>query len=106
MHLGWQDAILTYILSVVRLLILDRQIFGGKKTSVVHAYIRKQGKVDSKYYIDETKYEPGNSLSECMISPNITNHLLRNFLFHTVLFSVNVRWLSFMRTWISKAVFL
>ena len=93
-------------MSVVRLLILDRQIFGGKKTSVVHAYIRKEGKVDSKYYIDETKYEPGKSLSECMISPNITRHLMRNILFRTVLFSVNVRWPLSMRTSISKAVFL
>ena len=91
---------------MVRLLILDRQIFSGKKTSVVHAYIRKKSKVDSKYYIDETKYEPGNSLSECMIIPYITSHLMRNILFRTVLFSVNVRWPSSMRTSISKAVFL
>ena len=68
-----------------------------KQTSFLHAEIKKIGKGNSKYCIDETKYEPGNSLSECMISPQITSHLMGNILFHILLCFVYVRYPSSMR---------
>ena len=70
--------------------------FAGKKTSISTFINKKNGKVDSQYYIDETKYEPENSLSECMISPYIINHSIRNFLVHICLCFVNVKWLTSM----------
>ena len=46
LHLGWQDAILIYIMSVIRLLILDRQAFDFTKISFLIAEIRKKGNCD------------------------------------------------------------